>query len=111
MENHAMAISDHPDTDSIDVFGFWLYVMTDCILFGALFGTYLVLNIPGGPGPDLKDYVNLYDVLLETFFLLGSNFTFGLAVLSLYKNKLLNVQFWLIITFILGAGFIFLELR
>lgn len=112
MDTHAATITHHhPDTDSIDVFGFWLYVMTDCILFASLFGTYLVLNIPGAPGPNLKEFVNLYDVLIETFFLLGSNFTFGLAMLSLYKNKLLGVQLWLIVTFILGAGFIFLELR
>lgn len=111
MNTHAVAINHHHDTDSTDVFGFWLYIMTDCILFGCLFGTYIVLNFPGAPGPVLKEYVNLYDVLIETFFLLGSNFTFGLAMLSLYQNKLFRVQFWLIATFLLGASFIFIELR
>lgn len=111
MDAHSITVTDHQDTDSTDVFGFWLYIMTDCILFGALFGTYIVLNFPGAPGPNLKQFVNLYDVLIETFFLLGSNFTFGLAMLNLYKNKLLGVQFWLIATFLLGASFIFIEVR
>lgn len=100
----------HHDSDSIDVFGFWLYILTDCILFGSLFATYLVLNNPGHPGPILKNYLNLQDVLIETFLLLVSNFTFCLAILNLYQDKLRRVQIWLGITFFLGAGFIIMEL-
>lgn len=99
----------HHDSDSIDVFGFWLYILTDCILFGCLFATFLVLNSPGYPGPILKNYVNLRDVLVETFLLLVSNLTFCLAILNLYRDKLDKVQLWLGITFLLGASFIFLE--
>ncbi len=101
----------HVDTDAIDVFGFWLYIMSDCILFACLFATFLVLHAPGMPAPDLKDYIDLYDVLIETFFLLVSNFTFCLAVLNLYQQKLLHVQLWLGISFLLGSGFIFMELK
>ncbi len=100
----------HPDTDATDVFGFWLYIMTDCILFACLFATFIVLNFLGGGGHDLKSYVNLSDVLIETFFLLASNFTFCLAMLNLYQNKLFKVQTWLGISFLLGASFIYLEL-
>lgn len=110
---HTQAIMEddhHPDTESIDVFGFWLYIMTDCILFGCLFATFLVLNFPGAPGPDLKNYVNLNDVLIETFFLLASNFTFCLAILNLYQKNLFRVKAWLAITFLLGASFIFMEM-
>jgi cytochrome o ubiquinol oxidase subunit 3 len=85
--------------------------MTDCILFGCLFATFLVLNFPGAPGPALKSYVNLSDVLIETFFLLASNFTFCLAILNLYQNKLFKVQTWLAISFLLGASFVFLEMK
>jgi cytochrome o ubiquinol oxidase subunit 3 len=98
------------DSDATDVFGFWLYILTDCVLFGCLFATFLVLNNPGYPGPILKNYVNLHDVLIETFLLLVSNFTFCLAILNLYKDKALKVQLWLGITFLLGAGFIAMEL-
>src|SRR5690349_11233878 len=93
----------HHDADGTDVFGFWLYIMTDCILFGTLFATFLVLNYPGSPGPLLKNYSSLDDILKETFLLLGSNFTFCLAILSLYKDKLFKTQFWLALTFLLGA--------
>ena len=77
----------HHDSDATDVFGFWIYILTDCILFGALFATFLVLNNPGYLGPVLKNYVNLKDVLIETALLLVSNFTFCLAILNLYKDK------------------------
>lgn len=112
MHSEVIAIDDHHvDTDSTDVFGFWLYIMTDCILFGSLFATFIVLNYQGMPGSQLKNYINLYDVLNETFLLLASNFTFCLSILNLNKNKILKAQIWLVLTFILGAGFIFIEIN
>ncbi len=98
------------DSDATDVFGFWLYIMTDCILFGTLFATFLVLNDPGTNMYMLKKHVDLKDILLETFLLLASNFTFCLAILSLYHDKLRRVQAWLVITFLLGASFVWMEL-
>jgi cytochrome o ubiquinol oxidase subunit 3 len=110
MRNAAtLAEGHHHDSDSIDVFGFWMYILTDCILFGALFATFLVLNNPGHPGPLLKNYINLSDILIETFLLLVSNLSFCLAILNLYQDKLRKVQIWLGITFLLGAGFILFE--
>lgn len=112
MHNEAIIEHNHAhDSDSTDVFGFWLYILTDCILFACLFATFLVLHFPGAPGPQLKTYLNLSDVLIETFVLLLSNFTFCLAILNLYQDKLLKVQFWLFITFLLGASFICIELN
>jgi cytochrome o ubiquinol oxidase subunit 3 len=110
MHNDTMVLHEHHhDSDGTDVFGFWLYILTDCILFGTLFATFLVMNYPGLPGPMLKNYSSLHDILTETFLLLASNFTFCLAILSLYKNKLFQVQFWLALTFLLGGGFVFME--
>ena len=110
MHNEAtLTEGHHHDSDATDVFGFWIYILTDCILFGALFATFLVLNNPGYLGPVLKNYVNLKDVLIETALLLVSNFTFCLAILNLYKDKQHKVQIWLGITFLLGAGFIAME--
>lgn len=108
---HSEAVHEHHhDTDSTDVFGFWLYIMTDCILFGCLFAAFIVLNLPGVHGPSLKTYIDLPNILIETFLLLASNFTFCLSILNLYQNKLFKVQLWLFITFLLGAGFIFMEI-
>lgn len=106
------AIHDHhTNSDETDVLGFWLYIMTDCILFSSLFATFIVLNYQGMSDSGLKNYINLPDVLLETFLLLGSNFTFCLSVLNLYQNKITKVQCWLAITFLLGASFLFIEIK
>lgn len=106
----SIAHEHHHDGDSTDVFGFWLYILTDCILFGSLFATFLVLNMPTGHGPALKGYLNLEDILIETFLLLVSNLTYCLAILSLYQSKVFRTQLWLVVTFLLGAGFIYMEL-
>lgn len=104
-------VNQHNNLDETDVFGFWLYIMTDCLLFATLFATYLVLHHPGAVGPSLKQHINLSYVLGETFFLLASNFTFGLVILSLNRSKLALVQFWLILTLIFGLGFVFMEVN
>lgn len=112
MSDEAIAVHDsHPEIESTDVFGFWLYIMTDCVLFGCLFATFLVLNLPGAVGPDLKNYLDLSDVLIETFFLLASNFTFCLSILSLYQTRMRAVQTWLAVSFVLGACFVAMELN
>lgn len=101
----------HHDHDATDVFGFWVYILTDCFLFASLFATYLVLNHPGAWGPQLKNYIDLNYVLIETFVLLGSNFTYGLAMLSLNKNSIAGLQLWLLVTFILGSVFVGMEVN
>ena|SRR3990167_9356801 len=111
MSADAALIDHHHNADATDIFGFWLYIMTDCILFATLFATYLVLHHPGAVGPSLKPLIHLPYVLGETFFLLASNFTFCLAIFGVNKKKLPNVIFWLILTFILGAGFVGMEVR
>ncbi len=101
----------HHDADGTDIFGFWLYILTDCILFATLFAAYAVLHHPGAYGPSLKEHIDLRYVLIETFFLLGSNFTFGMAILASYKEKTSWVCGLLALTFILGAGFVGMEIH
>ncbi|WP_304985162.1 cytochrome o ubiquinol oxidase subunit III [Coxiella-like endosymbiont] len=113
MSTHASATGHghYQDSDATDIFGFWLYIMTDCILFASLFATFLVLHHPGAFGPSLKPFIDLPYVLIETFFLLASNFIYCLAIFGINKNKLPAVIFWLVLTFILGAGFVIMEVR
>jgi cytochrome o ubiquinol oxidase subunit 3 len=101
----------HTNTDAIDVFGFWLYIMTDCVLFGSLFATFIVLNTGAMQPSALKSHLDLYDILIETMLLLVSNFTFCLAALNVYQKKLLKVQLWLAATFIFGASFVVMEVN
>ena len=110
MNSHELH-AGHLDHQGIDVFGFWLYILTDCILFGSIFATYIVLNHPGAYGPQLKDYVHLPYVFIETIFLLASNFSFGLGMINFYKRNLLKTRFWLGLTFILGACFVGMEVN
>ena len=106
-----MSHQHHPNTDSLDIFGFWLYLMTDCVLFGSLFATYIVLHHPGAYGQPLKPLIDLSYVLGETMFLLLSNFAFGAAMIASYKNKHRLTNALLLLTFFLGAAFVVMEVQ
>jgi cytochrome o ubiquinol oxidase subunit III len=97
--------------DTKCVFGFWMYIMTDCVLFSCLFATFVVLRHNTFGGPTLKELISIPYILYETLFLLFSNLTFGFAILSLYKGVKKWVQFWLLVTFILGGCFVALEVN
>jgi len=88
--------------------GFWIYLMSDCLIFAVLFATFGVLaaNTAGGPGA--KELFDLPFVLGETMLLLVSSFTFGAAMLNLHAGRKRSVG-WLGATFVLGASFIGME--
>lgn len=90
-------------------FGFWIYLMTDLILFGGLFIAYMVLRNNTVGGPSTYDIFQLPFVLVETFLLLASSFTFGLAMLALNKKSLSKTKLWLIVTLVLGFCFVVME--
>lgn len=90
--------------------GFWIYLMTDCVLFASLFATYAVLrnNTAGGPGG--SEIFNLNFILVETFILLASSLTSGLALLGYREKSRKMIGAMLGITFVLGAAFLCMEL-
>ena len=90
--------------------GFWIYLMTDCILFGSLFATFAVLRGNTFGGPSGADLFNLPFVLGETMILLTSSFTMGLAVLGMARGYKKQTIVWLIATLLLGATFLVMEL-
>jgi cytochrome o ubiquinol oxidase subunit 3 len=92
------------------VFGFWVYLMTDCVLFASLFAVYAVLhnNTFGGPGG--KELFNLPYSFAETLLLLTSSFTCGLAVVSARFKSKTAMLFWLYATLLLGCSFLILEI-
>ena len=96
--------------DARVVFGFWIYIMTDCLLFASLFAVYAVMhgNTFGGPGG--AELFSLPFVLLETFGLLTSSFTAGLGILFAHKGMKREVLIWFGITLLLGISFIGMEL-
>ena len=101
---------EHHDAGGNTVFGFWVYLMSDCFLFAGLFATYAVLSGSTVDGPTGKELFDLKFVLVETFLLLFSSLTFGLAMLSAHKRKLGGLYGWLLVTALFGIGFLCMEL-
>lgn len=110
MISHDHTLSHHHETSSTDVFGFWLYILTDCILFGSIFATFVVMHQAHAYGPSLKSVIELPYVFWETMTLLASNLTFGFAMMALYRHHSTRVQIWLLLTFLLGAMFVGMEI-
>lgn len=108
--NAAHAEHGHHDAGETKVFGFWIYLMSDCILFASLFATYAVLVNGTAGGPSGKDIFDLKFVLVETFLLLFSSITYGMAMIAMNKGKVGGVNTWLFLTFLFGLGFVAMEI-
>lgn len=92
-------------------FGFWIYLMTDLVLFATLFATFAVMRQNVAGGEPLGDLFSLPFVLVETLLLLTSSFTSGLALLAAKANRRNLALAGFLITFALGAGFLGMELH
>src|SRR5580693_1750556 len=92
------------------VFGFWVYLMTDCVLFASLFATFAVLRNNTFGGPSGAQLFSLRYALTETLILLTSSFTCGLAVLAAQQRKKNLVVLLFSLTFLLGITFLSMEL-
>lgn len=91
--------------------GFWIYLMTDCVLFASLFATYAVLRNNTFGGPAAGELFDLPYVLIGTLLLLSSSFSCGLALIALRQMRKKLVIALLSLTFIFGAAFLGLELN
>jgi cytochrome o ubiquinol oxidase subunit 3 len=100
---------DHPPGQST-MFGFWLYLMSDCLIFAMLFATFGVLGTSYAAGPGPKDLFDLKLVALNTAMLLFSSITYGFAMLEMQKGKVGSTQMWLAITGLFGLAFLCIEL-
>lgn len=89
--------------------GFWIYLMTDCVLFATLFATFAVLRNATAAGPSGAELFEMPFVLAETLILLTSSFTVGLAILAAKSGLKRQSLFWLVVTFLLGASFLVME--
>jgi cytochrome o ubiquinol oxidase subunit 3 len=89
--------------------GFWIYLMTDIVLFATLFATFAVLRESTFGGPGGKELFDMSFVLTETLILLISSFTCGLAVIAMHRGKKEQVIMWFTATFLLGVAFLALE--
>lgn len=99
----------HPEGHSTQL-GFWIYLMSDCLIFAILFAIFGVLgaNYAAGPGP--RDLFDLKLVALNTAMLLFSSITYGFAMLTMDKGRVGATQFWLAVTGLFGLAFLSIEL-
>jgi cytochrome o ubiquinol oxidase subunit 3 len=102
---------EHPHIIENQAFGFWIYIMSDLVLFGTIFATYAVLSHNYAGGPTGKDLFHLPYAFGETMLLLFSSATYGLAMLAMHKNRKDLVLTWLFVTFLFGIGFLSMEIN
>lgn len=98
----------HPENGTL--LGFWLYLMSDCLVFASLFATYAVLGRSYAGGPTGAELFDLPLVALNTALLLISSLTYGFAMLAAQRKRVQSTLIWLAVTGIFGACFIGLEL-
>ena len=105
---HPVEEPHHPEGHST-MLGFWMYLMSDCLIFAILFAVYAVLggNYAAGPAP--KDLFDLPLVAVNTSMLLFSSITYGFAMLAMYRNKVAQTQVWLAVTGLFGLCFLGIE--
>jgi cytochrome o ubiquinol oxidase subunit 3 len=105
-----LAHHEHEATAN-QAFGFWLYLMSDLIIFATIFATFIVLSQSYAGGPTGAEIFDLSYVLIETMLLLLSSATCGLAMLAMHDGSLQRVLVWFAVTFLFGAGFIAMEVH
>lgn len=101
-------LEHHPENGTL--LGFWLYLMSDCLVFACLFATYAVLGRNYAGGPTGAELFELPLVALNTSLLLLSSITYGFSMLEMQRKRLRATIVWLAVTGLLGACFIGLEL-
>jgi cytochrome o ubiquinol oxidase subunit 3 len=116
MNANVTAVPGHAHSEASEVheqraLGFWLYLMGDAVIFSLLFMTYGIMVGNTAGGPTGKQLFSLNNAAIETALLLLSSITFGFASLAARQASRPAVLGWLVVTFLLGAGFIVLEIR
>jgi cytochrome o ubiquinol oxidase subunit 3 len=98
----------HPENGTL--LGFWIYIMSDCLIFACLFATYAVLGRNYAGGESGAELFELPVVAVNTAFLLISSITYGFAMLAAQRKNVKVTLVWLAITGVFGACFLGLEL-
>src|SRR6202047_4030965 len=93
----------------VAAYGFWIFILSDIVMFSALFAAYAVLSGNTAGGPSGRELFNLRSVFVETACLLFSSYTCGLGMLSAERREAGRLLLFAGLTFVLGAGFLFIE--
>ncbi|MFC4767806.1 cytochrome aa3 quinol oxidase subunit III [Effusibacillus consociatus] len=109
--NTSLPLEYQTEQNRLNILGFWIFLGAEIVLFSTLFSGYGVLGERYAGGPVLKDIMVFKDVMIQTLLLLVSSFTCGIAIFEMRRNNLKGLLAWLVITFILGAGFLYMEIN
>ncbi|GEK35622.1 cytochrome aa3 quinol oxidase subunit III [Kurthia sibirica] len=107
--NNSVPLEYSTEENDLKIFGFWVFLGAEIVLFATLFTVYFVLVDRTGSGPIGADLFELKPLLIETFLLLTSSFTIGLGVHAMRLGRVKPMIFFYVITLLLGAGFVATE--
>jgi cytochrome o ubiquinol oxidase subunit 3 len=96
-------------TRIVVAYGFWIFILSDIVMFSALFAAYAVLSGNTAGGPTGRELFNLRSLFVETMCLLFSSYTCGLGMLSAERRQVGSFLIFAALTFVLGAAFLFIE--
>jgi cytochrome o ubiquinol oxidase subunit 3 len=94
---------------TVVAYGFWIFILSDIVMFSCLFAAYAVLAGNTAGGPSGRELFNLHNVFIETMCLLLSSYSCGLGALSAERREPVRFMFFAAVTFVLGAAFVFIE--
>jgi cytochrome o ubiquinol oxidase subunit III len=109
-ENPQFYLTEDHHPENSTMLGFWIYLMSDCLMFAVLFATYAVLGRNYAAGPAPADLFDLQLVAINTAMLLFSSITYGFAMLRMEKGDKSGTLIWLAITGLFGLAFLGIEL-
>jgi len=109
-ENNSQPLEYSTEDNRLRIIGFWTFIGAEIILFGTLFATYFVLEPGTGDGPGPSEIFTIGPVIINTFALLASSFTIGLAINAMRLNRKKAMITFMVITLILGAIFVGVEI-
>ncbi|EIT87346.1 QoxC [Fictibacillus macauensis ZFHKF-1] len=111
VHDHDTPLEYRTETTRLNILGFWIFLGAEIALFSTLFATYMALMYRTGSGPSPTELFELKGVLIETFLLLTSSFTCGIAIHESRRQNRKGIFIWMIITLLLGAGFLVFEIK
>lgn len=108
--DHSLPLEYSTEQNELNILGFWIFIGAEIMLFATLFATYFTLANRTGTGPAGSEIFEITPVLIETFLLLTSSFTIGLAVHAMRIGKKNAMLTFFVITLLLGLGFLGVEI-
>ncbi|MRH44587.1 cytochrome aa3 quinol oxidase subunit III [Aquibacillus halophilus] len=109
--NTSLPLEYQTHQSRMNILGFWIFLGAEIVLFATLFAVYAVLYQNYAGGPTHQDIIMIKEVMIQTLLLLTSSFTCGLAIYEMRRNNVKGLISWLVITLLLGAGFLFMEIN